>query len=117
MLMMPLLPFIEDTEENILGILHKARQSGADFVYPCFSMTLRSGQREYFYQQLDRMFPGVSEKYIKAFGGDYGCPSPKYHQLKERFIVECEAIGMMYRYRHIARAYKEGYVREQLSWI
>jgi len=116
-LMMPLLPFIEDTEENVLGILHKAKACGADFVYPSFSMTLRGGQREYFYRALDKHFPGISERYIKTFGGDYGCPSPDYDKLKPRFLAECKKLNMTYRYRDIVSEYKIGYIKEQLSWL
>ena len=115
-LMMPLLPFIEDTFENILGLIHLAKENGADFIYPSFSMTLRSGQREYFYRELDRKFPGLSRKYIDRYGGEYGCPSPDYDRLKERFIAECNKLNMTYRYRDII-TYKSGFDRRQLSFL
>jgi DNA repair photolyase len=47
-LMMPILPFIEDTEENIIKIVNRAKENGAQFIYPAIGMTLRSGNREYY---------------------------------------------------------------------
>jgi len=116
-LLMPMLPFIEDTEENVVGIVEKAKASGARFIYPSFGMTLRSGQREYFYDELDKHFPGMSNRYIERFGGDYGCSSPKYSELKELFQRECRKLGLLFRMRDIIFDYKKGYIKEQLSWI
>lgn len=62
-LLMPVLPFINDTKENILGIVRLAKENGAKFVYPDFGVTLRSNQQIYFYERLDELFPGMSEKY------------------------------------------------------
>ena len=56
-LLMPVLPFITDTKENILGIVERARENGARFIYPAFGVTLRANQREYFYDRLEERFP------------------------------------------------------------
>lgn len=70
-ILMPVLPFIEDNEENITAILEKAKQSGASYIIPSLGMTIRDRQRSYYYDKLDQHFPGVKEQYVKAFGGNY----------------------------------------------
>lgn len=114
-LMMPVLPFINDTEENINGLLEKAAESGARFVYPAFGMTLRDGNREYYYEKLDQLFPGLKEKYIKKYGNRYSCSSPKAKKLWELFQNKCETLGMAYDMKTITRQYKRGYYDRQLT--
>ncbi len=91
--MMPILPFLEDTEENISEILHRSLESGADYIIPAFGMTLREGYREYFFQKLDLHFPGIKEQYIRTFGGRYQCSSPnweKLNRLTDKFSSEAD---------------------------
>ena len=57
--LMPVLPFIEDNEENIAAIMARAHENGVSFVVPWFGMSMRRGQREYFYRKLDELFPGL----------------------------------------------------------
>ncbi|MDD4988009.1 MAG: radical SAM protein [Candidatus Izemoplasmatales bacterium] len=84
--MTPILPFIEDNEANISGIVERAAQSGVQFIIG-FGMntTMRPGSRDYFYQQLDRLFPGLRRRYEKAYGEKYICPSPNQKKLQELF--------------------------------
>ncbi len=84
--LMPILPFINDTRENIRSILEKARDAGASYVLPMFGVTLRKGSREYFYDALDRNFPGLKEKYQLSFGDDYNCLSPDCRELTDTFF-------------------------------
>lgn len=114
-LMMPILPFIEDNEENILGIIHKAHENGARFIYPAFGVTLRQNQREHYYQKLDELFPDLKEKYVNRYGNYYQCSSPKAKQLWKIFSLECDKLGILYNMRDIIRSYKLGYQNEQLS--
>jgi DNA repair photolyase len=95
-LMMPILPFIEDTDENIVGIIRKAKESGASFVYPAMGTTMRPGNREYFYKKLDRYFPGLRERYVRQYGDRYNCPSPRTKKLWSVFAEECEKAGWRY---------------------
>ena len=86
----PILPFINDTKENITGILDyciKAKVYGII----CFGMgvTLREGNREYFYEKLDKFFPAVKEKYIKAYGMNYILNSPNNKYLMNIFYKTC----------------------------
>lgn len=96
-LMTPILPFISDTPENILTIVKLAAENGARFIYPSMGMTLRDGQREYFYGALDKLWPGFQWKYIKAFGNSYQCLSPNHQKLYPLFQRECEHWGIAYR--------------------
>jgi DNA repair photolyase len=114
-LMMPILPFIEDTEENLLTIARKARESGARFVYPAIGMTLRAGNREYFYQQLDAHFPGIKEKYIKRYGERYNCTSPKAQKLWKVLSEECARLELRHEMRDIIIDYKRGYTAKQFE--
>ena len=114
-LMMPLLPFIEDTEENIISIVHKAKENGARFVYPAIGMTLRAGNREFYYQSLDKHFPGIKEKYIKKYGERYNCTAPGVKRLWNIFTTECQKLGLRYEMKDIIIDYKRGYSAKQLS--
>ncbi len=87
--MMPILPYIEDNEENIIDIVKKAKQHGASFIYPAFGMTLRDQQREYYYNKLDESFDGLKEKYMKSFKNRYSCSARNYKKLKAVFQKAC----------------------------
>ncbi len=100
----PVLPFLTDSERNILGIVRRTKECGGQFIVCHFGMTLRTGNREYFYQALDRDFPGVKAKYAKAFGLDYMCPSPRAGELKAAFVNECDRLKIPYRFPDINRA-------------
>lgn len=78
----PILPFINDTEENLLGILECCAKAKVYGII-CFDIgvTLREGNREYFYQKLDRLFPGLKEKYQKKFGSKYVLLSDHHQKL------------------------------------
>jgi len=113
-LMMPILPYINDTKENIEGLIRRAKESGARFVYPSFGMTLRDGNREYYYEKLDAEFPSLREKYEKRYGLRYNCSSPKAESLWSVFKNECEKHELIYDMRSITFQYKLGY-ETQLS--
>ncbi len=87
----PILPFINDTEENINGILNYCFEAGVKGVL-CFGMgvTLREGDREYLYRALDRHFPGMKDRYIRTYGNAYEVGSPHGRELMELFTHRCE---------------------------
>ena len=114
-LMMPILPFINDTDENITAIVSKAKDAGARFILPSFGMTLRQGNREYFYEQLDQLFPGLSTKYAARYGNKYVCTSPYARKLWSNFRTQCDELGLLYRMRDIIKHYRMGYAEKQLS--
>lgn len=99
----PMLPFLTDTEENVRAILQRTKECGGQFAVCHFAVTLREGDREYFYQALDRDFPGVKGQYAQAFGLNYICPSPRARELEKVFAEECERLGLLYRFPDINR--------------
>ena len=105
-LLMPLLPFINDMAKNVSDIVRSAGDSGAKFIYQSFGVTLRDRQREFFYDCLDESFPGLKEKYIKRFGNSYACNSPDAAGLYGVFTAECEKYGIKYKMPEIIQDYK-----------
>ena len=94
----PVLPFINDTEENIRAILEACARVKVKGII-CFDMglTLREGDREYFYAALDRHFPGLKERYIRTYGSAYEVPSPDSGRLMALFRDFCREHGILYR--------------------
>ena len=94
----PILPFINDTEENILPILEACARVRVKGII-CFDMglTLREGDREYYYAALDRHFPGLKARYISSYGNAYELPSPNRDQLMKLFEDFCRARSILYR--------------------
>jgi len=97
--LMPVLPFINDTKENITAIVKQAKESGASYILHAFGLTLRKGSREYFYKALDNDFAGFKEKYQSCFGERYECFSPDYRILTDRFKEQCMKLGIDNRMR------------------
>ncbi len=97
--LMPILPFINDTKDNITTIIKQAKDSGASYIIPMFGVTLRKGSREYFYKALDKNFPGFKEKYQSAFGEQYECFSPNYRILTDTFQELSAKLGINARMR------------------
>ncbi len=93
-LMMPVLPFLEDSIENVSQIVERARQSGAGYILPAFGMTLRDRQRLYYYNRLDGLFPGIRSEYEKKFGNQYYAPANRSHKLEEFFQKLCAESGI-----------------------
>jgi DNA repair photolyase len=116
-LLMPVLPFLEDSPGDIVRLVQLAGAAGANFIYPAFGMTQRQGQREYFHAALDRLFPGMKEKYLRQYGSDYRCTAPTAGKLWDIFKKECDACGLLYRMPDIIAGYKMGYQESQLSWF
>lgn len=92
----PILLFINDSEENIMSILKECARVKVKGII-CFDMglTLREGDREYYYAALDRYFPGLKQKYIKTYGNAYNVPSPNAKYLMKIFRDFCKENGMM----------------------
>ena len=86
----PILPFINDTEENVTKILNECVRTGVKGII-CFGMgvTLREGDREYFYEALDRHFPGLKQRYIDTYGDSYEVTSPDNGRLMRIFMDIC----------------------------
>lgn len=117
----PILPFLNDTRENIEGILNDCIDANVKGIL-CFNMglTLRDGNREYFYAQLDRYFPGLKEQYIHTYGNRYELNSPRNSELMRLFHDTCEQhgilhdVGTIFRYLH---AFEEKEENPQISFF
>ncbi|MGN0778079.1 MAG: SPL family radical SAM protein [Aristaeellaceae bacterium] len=112
----PVLPFITDTPENILAVVHQAAEAGAKFVVCFFGMTLRTGNREYYFDALQQAFPGVRQKYLSTFGNAYSCDSPRARELFRLFRAECERLGLAWRFQDINRAAQASVPRQLSLW-
>lgn len=117
--MTPILPFINDTEENILGLLRECRNAGVYGIMTFgIGQTLRDGDRQYFYGKLDKYFPGMKERYIKTYGDAYELPVLNHRELMRMVRRECEKAGMewqsdkLFAYMH---RFEDKQAGEQLS--
>jgi DNA repair photolyase len=100
----PILPFINDTEENLLGLMDYCVRAGVKGILNFgFGVTLREGDREYFYAALDRDFPGVKQQYIRTFGNAYSCNSPNNAGLMDIFRRTCKKNGILYQTEEVFR--------------
>jgi DNA repair photolyase len=110
----PILPFINDTEENLRGLLGYCAEAQVHGII-CFGfgLTLREGNREYFYSNLDRHFPGLKQEYIKRFGNSYSCNSPNNARLTDIFTSECRRLGILYEPGHVFAYLREFEEKEQ----
>ena len=85
------MPWINDSEENLMGLLDYCSQANVyGIIFFGFGLTLREGNREYFYQKLDEHFPGLKEKYQKQFGQMYECASENNEKLTRLLKEECQ---------------------------
>ena len=94
----PILPFINDTDENLHGIMdYCIRAKVRGIICFGFGTTMREGSRDYFFRKLDEHFPGVKQRYIHTYGGSYECFSPNNARLTELFREKCERYKILYR--------------------
>ena len=99
----PLLPYITDTEDNIRRIVRLTAENGGRFVVCFFGMTLRTGNREYYFSSLERGFPGTREKYLCQYGNAYELTAPDASKLYDVFREECTKNGLHYKFADINR--------------
>ena len=92
----PILPFINDTEENVTALLRACAQTGVQGVMDFgMGLTLREGDREYYYAALDKHFPGMKERYIRRYGNAYELPSPRAGELMRLLRGICRDSGIL----------------------
>lgn len=116
----PILPYINDTEDNISGILNMCIEAKVYGII-CFGMglTLREGNREYFYEQLDRLFPQLKEKYMRIYGNQYIVESPDSSSLMKLFYQKCRENGIVHNNEQIFQylhSFEEKDIARQLSF-
>lgn len=117
----PVLPFLTDTEENIRAIVELCADAGVmGIVNFGMGLTLRDGNREYFYSCLDKNFPGLKERYIRKYGNAYEITSPHQKHLLEVFHKTCEEKGICHENQRIfayLREFEEKRQPQQLSFL
>lgn len=119
-LLMPILPFINDDERNIKSIVKKAKESGAKFIYAYgMGVTLRQNQRDYYYEQIRSRFPqrNLVKEYVEAYGDRYEYQSLRAKSLWNTFKEQCQEYEILYNMRDIIKGYKEKYEEDQISWF
>lgn len=118
-LLTPVLPYLEDSEENVLGVVEAAARAGARFVYGQFGVTLRGNQRMWYYGQLERRFPEqrLAARYASQYGKRYWCPSPRSGKLWSVFSRRCEELGLLYAMKSIIRVATMAYGDRQLTFF
>ena len=119
--MTPILPFINDTRENVEGLLdYCIRAKVYGIMEFGIGVTLRDGDRQYFYAQLDRQFPGMKERYQRAYGNQYELPSKEQEELLQLIRYTCAQNGIvngaenLFSYMHTFENKAAG---EQLSFF
>ena len=92
----PILPFINDTEENLRGLLDYCFDADVKGIM-CFGFgtTMRAGSREPFYQALDKHFPQLKQRYVDTYGYAYNCASPNHNKLMQILNEQCDKYGVM----------------------
>jgi DNA repair photolyase len=98
-MLMPVLPFLEDNADNIAAIVTRAHECGASYILAAFGMTLRDRQRAYYYAQLDRLFPGLRPQYERRYGQRYSATARNPQQLEQVFNELCTRYGVATRMR------------------
>ena len=109
----PILPFLNDTAENINRLLDCCEQAGVrGIVQFGMGVTLRQGNREYFYRQLDRHFPGLKERYIRTYGNAYVLESPNSRKLLELLHRRCRDAGILHDNPSVFRYLQEMEIKQ-----
>lgn len=108
-LMDPIVPYLSDTKENVQEMVKKAKYHGASYIYISTQVTMSDGQREYFYQEAEKNYPGISDKYKEKFKEYYYCRSPYSKQLWNVFVEACEKEGISYDMRVANKLIRWGY--------
>ena len=115
----PFLPFINDTQENIDALLDYCIKAGVKgIIFFKIGVTLRNGDREYFYSQLDRFFPGMKERYMRTYGNSYEVLSPNSDYLMKRIENVCQNEGIMFgidRVFSYLRKYENKYENQNIQ--
>ena len=115
----PILPFINDNEDNIMNILMSLKEANVKGIvsFNGFGLTLREGDKEYFYQNLDSNFPGIKNRYIREYGNRYELPAPNNNRLNKMFIDFCMANNIEYRVDKIFSYLSEYHFKNSIEEI
>lgn len=106
-LMTPVLPFLTDNEDNILSMIDESKKSYAKFIYTRMGMTLKTNQREYYLDKLDKIYPGLRKDYETVYDGRYFCATLQYRELLEKFLNKCSEEKILTDMDQIINDYKK----------
>jgi len=112
-LLMPILPFVNDTVDNIERIVKLAYKNNAAFIFPMFGVTLRDRQRDYFYKKVKEINENLPAKYRQTFGERYVCNSLNEQLLFQRFSYLCNEYSIPYKMSDIISGYKKKIVENE----
>jgi len=105
-IMKPMIPYVNDTPENILQIVEDVSLAGGDFIYPSFVLALDESQRNAFYHLLDEYFPGLKNVFTDKYGSKKTWTSAKLASLKKEFVFECKKRKIAFGMKDITNLYK-----------
>lgn len=106
-LMTPVLPFLTDSEENILNMISKSKNADAKFIYTKMGMNLKTNQRDYYYNALDILYPGLKEDYIGVYGKKNVCNTLHFRHLMELYLKRCSEAHILTDMDAIIKDYKK----------
>ncbi len=95
----PLVPYITDTKENVVELVKKAKYYGASYIYLSTQVTMSQGQREYFYMEAEKHYPGIADTYSERYKEYYYCRSPHAKRLIQIFAEECQKQNIIFDMR------------------
>lgn len=114
-LMDPVIPYITDTKENVQEMVKKAKYYGAKYIYLSTQVTMADVQRDYFYQEAEKHYPGISDIYRKKYKEYYYCRSPHAKKLWNVFVEECGKVNIVCDMRLANQMVRSGYNMSTLS--
>ncbi len=115
-LMDPVIPYITDYVDNIRMMVKKAKYYGANYIYFSPQVTMSDGQREYFYNNAEKYYPGITDKYKKKYKKYYYCRSSNSKRLWNAFVEECEKKGIQYDMNTVNKSIRMNYENIQLKF-
>lgn len=108
-MMDPMIPFITDTKENVVEMVKKAKYYGASYMYLSTQVTMADIQREYFLQEAEKNFPGITEKFRERYKNYYRCWSYDAKKLWNIFVEACDKEDLRFNMRTINLAIQSKY--------
>lgn len=115
-LLMPVLPFLEDNEGNVAAVLRNSKEAGAQFVISQFGVTLRDRQRDYFYKELDKQYPSLREKYEQQYGDHYCCYCNNHKQLERFFHQRATEMGLVSSMQSFVERWRPHHEEQLTIW-
>ncbi len=116
-LLTPMLPFLTDNKDEIRAIVEKAHKANAKFIYCMYGVTMRSGQREFFYEHLRDISPKLVLKYQKTYGLNYVCTVQNKDGCEKLLREECARYGILTDMKEIIKAYKRSESYTQIKFF